>query len=195
MPRADAITKVFDGKSLLAGIFCLLVGGGLLAWALFFSDPETRNRVWFGILGMGGVFVFAGVLLVPYALRADGCKKCRAAFERSYTFFPIELIDRVRQSVADANADVESIVALGATPIPRFGFDEAASIEVAYCPKCMQVAQLQSAVHRRLADDDTTTEDVSPEVVITGDGVRRVLDLIKSRNQAWTAALMNGGAS
>ena len=194
-PHADLITTVFDPKRLFSGLVAAPLGGALLVWVLFLSEREARDRVWLTAVGMGALLVVVGVGLIVQSFGAVGCAHCRVALDDTYTFIPFEKLDRVREAVRASGSSVEPLIALGAAPILAFSFAEAASVETEYCPKCMQVARLASAIRRSLPDGNTTAHDLSPAVLVVGDGARRMLDMIGARNEASTMLMMSGGAA
>jgi hypothetical protein len=179
------ISKVFLPGRLFLGIAVALAGVGLLVAAFVAFRPTLR------ILGFGALLVAIGIG-VAFSSNAEACAACRKALQNTSTALPIDHDAAVVIAVQMASRNIDNLVALCNAPFPVTNAPLRASMKIRFCPGCMAVAQIQSMKEKPLPDGAQIEQDLSAPALVTGPGVKRLLDAIGVRNSAW-AKVMYGG--
>jgi hypothetical protein len=179
------VTKIFVPGRLVLGLLAAVGGLGLIALA-FTIGFSLR------LAGIGAVVAVAGVAIAATS-KVEGCAACKAPFVSTHTNFKLaegaQMVSVVRSN--DPRALATLVQATHTTPSDRV----TATFELEYCPRCNALGKAVTGERQFLPDGSSTTQNLSPPLLLRGPVVAAAVEAIGARNTALAATFYTGTPS
>ena len=179
------IEKGVNPKTLAVGAVIVLVGVAAIVASTQFGWTVSLRRLelpgW-ALPAGGAVVALAGLAFAAMGFGELKCSSCGAFFEHDSAYFPLELEEQVLREVGDGTPSG----LLTAPDVPQDQMKMA--VEVEYCPKCKQIAQVGVVKWQ-----DYRPHQMVEGQVVRGEAAARFAELAASHEKARAAAAWKDG--